>query len=215
MRHNRKINHLGRQSSHRKAMMANMATSLILHKRIKTTLAKAKALRMYVEPIINKSKEDITHHRRITFSYLKSKEAVTELFRVVAPKVADRPGGYTRILKLGFRQGDAAEMCFIELVDFNDTYTPEKKTAAKKSRTRRAGSAKKAEITPIAEAKETKEETKIVESLVEEVPTKEEFAVEEVIEETALAAEESAQVEKIPTAEPAEKEKIAEEAKAE
>lgn len=141
MRHNKKINHLGRQSSHRKAMMANMATSLILHKRVKTTLAKAKALRTYVEPLITKSKEDTTHQRRMVFSYIKNKEGVTELFRVIAPKIADRPGGYTRILKTGFRQGDAAEMCFIEFVDFNETYTGDKKAAAKKPRTRRAGGA--------------------------------------------------------------------------
>jgi len=171
MRHNKKINHLGRQSSHRKAMMANMATSLIIHKRIKTTLAKAKALRTYVEPLITKSKEDTTHQRRMVFSYLKNKEAVTELFREIAPKIADRPGGYTRILKLGFRQGDAAEMCFIELVDFNETYTSDTKAAAtKKPRTRRAGGVAKpaaerpaakpadtaAEQAPVAEAKEAK-----------------------------------------------------------
>lgn len=119
MRHNRKINHLGRQSAHRKAMLANMASSLILHKRIETTVAKAKALKKYVEPLMTKSKEDTTHQRRVVFSYLKDKYAVTELFRVVAPKIADRPGGYTRILHTGFRLGDAAEMCIIELVDFN------------------------------------------------------------------------------------------------
>ena len=121
MRHNRSINHLGRKSGHRKAMLANMASSLILHKRITTTVAKAKALREYVEPLITKSKDDSTHSRRMVFSYLKQKEAVTELFRIVAPKIATRPGGYTRIIKIGFRQGDAAEMAFIELVDFNET----------------------------------------------------------------------------------------------
>ena len=110
MRHNKAVNHLGRQSGHRKAMLANLASSLILHKRIETTLAKAKALRQYVEPLITKSKEDTTHSRRVVFSYLKQKEAVSELFRVVAPKIADRPRGYTRILKIGFRQGDAADM---------------------------------------------------------------------------------------------------------
>lgn len=120
MRHNRSINHLGRKSGHRKAMLANMASSLILHKRITTTVAKAKALREYVEPLITKSKDDSTHSRRMVFSYLKQKEAVTELFRIVAPKIATRPGGYTRIIKIGFRQGDAAEMAFIELVDFNE-----------------------------------------------------------------------------------------------
>ena len=116
MRHNKAINHLGRKSGHRKALLSNMATSLILHKRITTTVAKAKALKSYVEPLITKSKDDTTHNRRVVFSYLKSKEAVTELFRNVAPKVADRPGGYTRVLHVGFRQGDAAEMAIIELV---------------------------------------------------------------------------------------------------
>ena len=119
MRHNKAINHLGRKSGHRKALLANMASSLILHKRINTTVAKAKALKSYVEPLITKSKEDSTHSRRVVFSYLKNKEAVTELFRTVAPKIADRPGGYTRVLHTGFRQGDAAEMALIELVDFN------------------------------------------------------------------------------------------------
>ncbi len=154
MRHGRTVNHLGRTSSHRKAMMANMATSLILHKRIETTLAKAKALRGYVEPLITKCKDDSTHSRRVVFSYLKRKEAVSELFREIAPKVAERPGGYTRILKTGFRKGDAAEMCIIELVDFS-AYTQTKEAAAKK-KTRRAGTTKKAEkpaeVAPVAEA---------------------------------------------------------------
>ncbi|MDD6103151.1 MAG: 50S ribosomal protein L17 [Bacteroidales bacterium] len=144
MRHNRKINHLGRKSGHRKAMLANMASSLIIHKRIETTLAKAKALRVYVEPLITKSKDDSTHSRRTVFSYLKQKEAVSELFRTVAPKVAERPGGYTRIIKLGFRQGDAAEMAFIELVDFNEATTAEQKVE-KKTTTRRSRSKKTAE----------------------------------------------------------------------
>lgn len=145
MRHNKAINHLGRKSGHRKAMLANMATSLILHKRIETTVAKAKALRMYVEPLISKSKEDSTHSRRMVFSYLKNKYAVTELFRVIAPKVADRPGGYTRVLKTGFRQGDGADMALIELVDFNEAAlasSPKKET--KKSGTRRSRSKKAA-----------------------------------------------------------------------
>lgn len=123
MRHNKKINHLGRQAGHRKALMANLASSLLMHKRINTTLAKAKALRMYVEPLITKSKEDTTHSRRTVFSYLKDKEATAELFRTIAPKIAERPGGYTRILKTGFRLGDAADMCIIEFVDFNEPYT--------------------------------------------------------------------------------------------
>lgn len=123
MRHNKNYNHLGRQAGHRKAMLSNMASSLILHKRIETTLAKAKAVRMFVEPLVTKSKEDTTHSRRVVFSYLKQKEAVTELFRTIAPKIAERPGGYTRILKTGFRLGDAADMCIIEFVDFNEPYT--------------------------------------------------------------------------------------------
>ena len=148
MRHNRSINSLGRKSGHRKAMLANMASSLILHKRIETTLEKAKALRMYVEPLITKSKEDTTHSRRIVFSYLKQKEAVAELFRVVAPKVADRPGGYTRIIKNGFRLGDGANMAYIELVDFNkavhEADAPAKESV-KKPATRRSRSRKSAD----------------------------------------------------------------------
>ena len=143
MRHNKAINHLGRQSGHRKAMLANMASSLILHKRINTTVAKAKALRSYVEPLITKSKEDTTHSRRVVFSYLKDKNAVSELFRNIAPKVADRPGGYTRVLHTGFRQGDAAEMALIELVDFNEAALASAPKAEKKA-TRRSR-AKKAE----------------------------------------------------------------------
>lgn len=161
MRHNKTINHLGRQASHRKALMANMAASLILHKRINTTLAKAKALRTFVEPIITKSKDDSTHSRRMVFAYLKNKEAVIELFREVAPKIAERPGGYCRILKTGFRQGDGAETCFIELVDFNAEYSQNggaaKKSgsaAAGKGRTRRAGSGAKKAATATAAAAE-------------------------------------------------------------
>jgi len=149
MRHNKAINHLGRKSGHRKALLSNMATSLILHKRITTTVAKAKALKSYVEPLITKSKDDTTHNRRVVFSYLKSKEAVTELFRNVAPKVADRPGGYTRVLHVGFRQGDAAEMALIELVDFNEAALASAEKAAKK--TTRRSRAKKAETAEAAE----------------------------------------------------------------
>ena len=153
MRHNKAINHLGRQSGHRKALLANMASSLIMHKRITTTVAKAKALRSYVEPLITKSKEDTTHSRRVVFSYLKDKNAVTELFRNIAPKIADRPGGYTRVLHIGFRQGDAAEMALIELVDFNEAALASATKAAKK--TTRRSRAKKAEAPaqePAAEA---------------------------------------------------------------
>ena len=152
MRHNKNYNHLGRQAGHRKALMSNMASSLILHKRLESTLAKAKAVRQYVEPLVTKSKEDTTHSRRVVFSYLKQKEAVTELFRTIAPKVANRPGGYTRILKTGFRLGDAAEMCIIEFVDFNEAYTlgttPTAATAAEakpKTRRSRKSASKKAE----------------------------------------------------------------------
>ena len=150
MRHNKAINHLGRKSGHRKALLANMATSLILNKRIETTVAKAKALKMYVEPLITKSKEDSTHSRRVVFSYLKNKEAVTELFRTVAPKIADRPGGYTRVLKTGFRQGDGADMALIELVDFNEAALASAPKAAKK--TTRRSSKKAVEAAPAAEA---------------------------------------------------------------
>ncbi len=151
MRHNKAINHLGRKSGHRKALLANMATSLILHKRIQTTVAKAKALKMYVEPLITKSKEDTTHSRRVVFSYLKNKEAVTELFRTVAPKIADRPGGYTRVLKTGFRQGDGADMALIELVDFNEAALASAPKKAAKKTTRRS-SKKAVEAAPAAEA---------------------------------------------------------------
>ena len=160
MRHNKAINHLGRKSGHRKALMANMATSLILHKRIQTTVAKAKALKSYVEPLITKSKEDTTHSRRVVFSYLKNKYAVTELFRVIAPKITDRPGGYTRVLKTGFRQGDGADMALIELVDFNEAALASAKPEAKKSSTRRSRSKKSAEAkaeAPAAEAPKAEE----------------------------------------------------------
>jgi len=150
MRHNKAINHLGRKSGHRKALLANMATSLLLHKRIETTVAKAKALQVYVEPLITKSKDDSTHSRRVVFSYLKNKEAVTELFRTVAPKIADRPGGYTRVLKTGFRQGDGADMALIELVDFNEAALASSTKKAAKKTTRRS-SKKAVEAAPAAE----------------------------------------------------------------
>ena len=175
MRHNKKFNHLGRTTSHRKAMLSNMAISLIRHKRIATTLAKAKALRVYVEPILTKSKDDSTNSRREVFSHLQNKEAVTELFRDIAVKIADRPGGYTRILRTGFRLGDNAEMCIIELVDYNENMLKEK--AGKKSaRTRR--SSKKSDATaPIAEkAKAPK---------AEEAPKVEEAKAETAADETA------------------------------
>lgn len=157
MRHNKKFNHLGRSKAHRDALLSNMATSLILHKRIFTTLAKAKALRVYVEPLINRSKEDSTASRRVVFSYLRSKEAVTELFKNIAEKVADRPGGYTRILKTGNRLGDNAKTCFIELVDYNENMLKEK--APKKTRTRRSKKSTAAETAAPAEAPAAPAET--------------------------------------------------------
>lgn len=151
MRHNKAVNHLGRKSGHRKALLANMASSLILHKRIVTTEAKAKALKPYLEPLITKSKEDTTHNRRVVFSYLKDKNAVSELFRTIAPKIADRPGGYLRILHVGFRQGDAAEMALIEFVDFNEAALAGSTKKEAKKTTRRSR-AKKAEAAPAEEA---------------------------------------------------------------
>ncbi|RSK42110.1 50S ribosomal protein L17 [Mangrovimonas spongiae] len=142
MRHGKKFNHLGRKTAHRKAMLANMACSLIEHKRINTTVAKAKALKQFVEPLVTKSKEDTTHNRRVVFSKLRQKDAVAELFREVAPKVGDRPGGYTRIIKLGNRLGDNADMAMIELVDYNDTYNPSGTAKKKTRRSRRGGGSK-------------------------------------------------------------------------
>ncbi len=150
MRHNKKFNHLGRTASHRSAMLANMAISLIMHKRITTTVAKAKALKKYVEPLITKAKEDSTNSRRVVFSYLQNKEAIKELFGPVAEKVGDRPGGYTRIIKLGFRQGDAAPVCFIELVDFDPEMA--KGEVKKKTRRSRRGGAKAEAPAAAAEA---------------------------------------------------------------
>jgi large subunit ribosomal protein L17 len=167
MRHNRVVNHLGRTSSHRKALMANMAASLILKKKISTTIAKAKALRTYVEPLITKTKEDSTNSRRLVFSYLQNKEAVTELFREVAAKVAQRPGGYTRILKTGNRFGDNADMCIIELVDYNENMLGGKTDKKAKTTRRRKATSKKAEVK--AEATEaTVVETKAEEATIKE-----------------------------------------------
>lgn len=158
MRHQRVINHLGRTSSHRKAMLANMAASLIMSKRIKTTTAKARALRTYIEPLITKSKEDSTHSRRMVFSHLQNKEAVSELFRTISPKVAERPGGYTRILKTGNRIGDNAEMCIIELVDFNEAMLgaeTKTKTASRRRRSPKKKTAGQSAAAPQATATET------------------------------------------------------------
>jgi len=190
MRHGKKFNHLGRKAAHRKAMLSNMACSLIEHKRIKTTVAKAKALRKFVEPLITKSKTDTTHSRRIVFSHLRQKEVVTELFSDVASKLATRDGGYTRILKTGNRLGDNAEMCFIELVDFNSTYTTDKPKKKSKS-TRRSGSAKKAVTETTAPAVE---DATVVEETTTEAAAKSE--VEEVVaEETSKTTETTEEIE--------------------
>ena len=171
MRHSRVINHLGRTSSHRKAMLANMATSLILHKRITTTTAKAKALRTYVEPIITKSKEDSTHSRRVVFGYLKDKTAVAELFRDVSPKIAECPGGYTRILKIGNRIGDNADMCILELVDYNEAMLGGDVAKTKATRRRRAPKKKEEAAAEIKVSKAAKEKTaKAEDSKGESVP---------------------------------------------
>ena len=165
MRHNKKFNHLGRTASHRAAMLANMAISLIEHKRITTTVAKAKELKKYVEPLITKAKEDSTNSRRVVFSYLQNKEAIKRLFGEVAEKVGDRPGGYTRIIKLGTRQGDAAQVCFIELVDFDPDMA--KDSGKKKTRRSRRGGAKAEASAPVAEtpaAEEVKEEAPVEEA---------------------------------------------------
>ena len=202
MRHGKKVNHLSRQTGHRKSMLANMACSLIEHKRINTTVAKAKALKQFIEPLITKSKEDTTHNRRICFAYLRSKYAVTDLFRDVAAKVGDRPGGYTRIIKMGNRLGDNADMAMIELVDFNELYNGGKKEE-KKGRTRRPkktaapvaapAAAKAEEVTPAPVVEET---APIVEEVVE-TPAAEVVETPEVVEETPAVAE----VEETPAAE--------------
>jgi large subunit ribosomal protein L17 len=195
MRHGNKLNHLGRKSAHRKAMLSNMACSLIEHKRISTTIAKAKALRVYVEPLLTKSKTDSTHSRRIVFSYLQSKEVVSELFRDVAPKIATRNGGYTRIIRLGYRLGDNAEMCMIELVDFNEIYTNE--TAKKTTRrSRRGGSTTSGAATTetVADAEVVNEEAPTIEAeVVAEEAVAEEVVAEEVVAEEVAAEEVAAE----------------------
>jgi large subunit ribosomal protein L17 len=198
MRHGKKFNHLGRTASHRAALLSNMASSLILHKRIETTVAKAKELRKYVEPLITKSKDDSTNNRRVVFAYLQNKESVKELFGIVSEKVANRPGGYTRIIKLGNRLGDNAEICFIELVDFNETMLAASAEKAGKTRRSRRSGAKKEEgseaIVAAAPAIEAPS-AEVVEDavVVEEVATEEAPAAEEVVEvvaETEVAVEE-------------------------
>ena len=195
MRHSKVINHLGRTSSHRKAMLANMATSLIVNKKITTTTAKAKALRTYVEPLITKSKDDSTHSRRVVFSYLQDKKAVAELFREISPKIGERPGGYTRILKTGNRMGDNADMCIIELVDYNEGMLGSE--AAKAKATRRRRSSKKKAEAAVAEAPKTQKEpetvAEVVDAVAEVVAEIEETPAE--IEETPEIAEEPAAAE--------------------
>lgn len=187
MRHGKKHNHLGRKTAHRKAMLSNMACSLIEHKRINTTVAKAKALRVYIEPLLTKSKTDSTHSRRLVFSELQNKEVVTELFREVAPKIADRPGGYTRIIRTGYRLGDNAEMCMIELVDFNEIYTNE--TAKKTTRRSRRGTGAK---TGAAVATETSAEASDDNVVTEEPVAEAVESTEEAVEEAEVVSEEPA-----------------------
>ncbi|HNY43414.1 MAG: 50S ribosomal protein L17 [Bacteroidota bacterium] len=192
MRHNKKFNHLGRTSAHRQAMLSNMAASLIVHKRIRTTVAKAKALRVYIEPLLTKSKEDTTHNRRVVFSYLENKEAVAELFRDVAVKIADRPGGYTRILRTGTRLGDNADMCIIELVDYNEAMLEAKETKKKtsrRSRGRKSGKAKTEE-----QVQEVEEVVSNTENALEETAV--ETTEEPVAEEPVAEVEESVEEEK-------------------
>jgi large subunit ribosomal protein L17 len=228
MRHGKKVNHLSRTDSHRRAMLANMASSLILHKRITTTLAKAKALRVYVEPIITRSKDDSTHSRRTVFSYLQNKEVVSILFRDIAAKVADRPGGYTRILKMGNRLGDNASMALIELVDYNEIYTSGDSVAEKKSTRRRGSKSKKADDAPAAVAKaapKTEVEEVVEASVADEVQAEEiqveEIQVEEIqaeeveVEEAQVEEVEEAQAEETQTEAPASEDAQAEENKEE
>ncbi|MDR1865053.1 MAG: 50S ribosomal protein L17 [Bacteroidales bacterium] len=172
MRHAKKINHLGRTNTHRKALLSNMASSLILHKRISTTTAKAKALRVYVEPLITRAKEDTTHSRRMVFNYLQDKNAVSELFREISPKIMDRPGGYTRILKTGFRKGDAAETCIIELVDYNENMLVTKEVKGKSTTRRSRRGGKKNATTDVPKTEETKVE-KTADTLQPQIEDKE------------------------------------------
>jgi len=194
MRHGNKINHLGKKTGHRKAMLQNMACSLIEHKRISTTIAKAKTLRVFVEPILTKAKTDSTHSRRVVFSYLQNKEMVTELFREVAPKIANRAGGYTRIIRTGYRLGDNAEMCMIELVDFNELYNND--SAKKTTRRSRRGGAKKDETVAV-EATETAVEEAVV---VEETSAESEAPAAEVVEEVTEEAAPEATTDEAPAA---------------
>lgn len=203
MRHGDKINNLGRTAAHRRAMLANMANSLIQHKRITTTLAKAKALRRFVEPLVTKAKDNTTHSRRVVFSYLQNKEAIQELFGTVAEKVGDRPGGYVRIIKMGFRRGDGADMAMIELVDFNEVYNPKTGKEADKKKTRRgrrtskaataaAATPKVAAPAPVAEVPVVEEEVAQAPAEVEETVVAAAETAAPVVEEVVAAAEETA-----------------------
>ena len=219
MRHGKKVNHLSRTDSHRRAMLANMASSLILHKRITTTLAKAKALRVYVEPIITRSKDDSTHSRRTVFSYLQNKEVVSILFRDIAAKVADRPGGYTRILKMGNRLGDNASMALIELVDYNEIYTSGESVSEKKSTRRRGSKSKKADDAPaavVAAAPQAEVVDEVIEASVVEEVQAEVVEVEEAhVEEVEVEEVEEVQAEETQTEAPASEDTQAEEKKEE
>ena len=217
MRHGNKLNHLGRKSAHRKAMLSNMACSLIEHKRISTTIAKAKALRVYVEPLLTKSKTDSTHSRRIVFSYLQSKEVVSELFRDVAPKIATRNGGYTRIIRLGYRLGDNAEMCMIELVDFNDIYTNEtvKKTTR---RSRRGGGSSDGSTNEAVVANAAGAEEVVADEVVADEVVADEVVADEVVADEVAAEEVAAEevvAEEVVAEEVGAEEAVAEEAVAE
>ena len=199
MRHGKKVNHLSRKKGHRRSLLSNMACSLIEHKSISTTLAKAKALRVYVEPLLTKSKTDSTHSRRTVFSYLQNKDVVSELFRDVAPKIATRNGGYTRIIRTGYRLGDNAEMCMIELVDFNEVYTKEE-TKKTTRRSRRGGKKSVDSASTEAPVAEATEETPVAEAVTEEAPAAE------------AATEEAPATEEVPAVEAATEEAPAEEA---
>ncbi|RLD38637.1 MAG: 50S ribosomal protein L17 [Bacteroidetes bacterium] len=212
MRHGKRFNHLSRTSAHRKAMLANMASSLIIHKRIKTTVAKAKALRTYIEPLITKSKTDSTHSRRVVFSYLNDKDAVTELFREISVKVADRPGGYTRIIKIGARMGDNAEMALIELVDYNENLLDAKAKGPKKTRRRRGGKKQEEGVDVAEQAVETAEES-VEDATEEEKPADAKAMADKPASAEAMADDEEPKAEEVkeePKAEKAEEVKIEE-----
>ncbi len=212
MRHGKRFNHLSRTSAHRKAMLANMASSLIIHKRIKTTVAKAKALRTYIEPLITKSKTDSTHSRRVVFSYLNDKDAVTELFREISVKVADRPGGYTRIIKIGSRMGDNAEMALIELVDYNENLLDAKAKGPKKTRRRRGGKKQEEGVDVAEQAVETAEES-VEDATEEEKPADAKAMADKPASAEAMADDEEPKAEEVkeePKAEKAEEVKTEE-----